>query len=631
MTLQNKITARDILGDEDFRFVNISQSAQTVINEFETRTDEDFIGFTARPNRSYTVRIDGQGDTDTVLGLYRFPGLTLLDDADDEGGERDPVLTFESGPFWTSYIFQIDLFGPLEPGDEGGDAGGGYDFTIVSNGPVQGAQPNPNGDVIGNSFQTSLLAGRDSPIEFGAIQQGDIDYFTVLLDANDEFTFNIQRTSGNVDLRAQLLDPQGNVIFTAPANGANPNVSFTYTAPTTDFYGVRVFQTPGTTGTGGYSFLFSEELLGTDAIGDTPAGATPLGGPGQPLFSSIDSPGDVDVVSVELQDGFVYNFVADGQGSLNTSMTLYDRTGQRVAVNFDGPNGPDAALEIEVSFIGGLREGTYFVEVASQGGTRGDFALSYTQTEGILDTAPAQDQEGGSRALASNLAQGDAYFGAINNPGDIDFFAVNLEADVTYLFLSDDFLGPLSLNTELQNSNGARVVRGTDFIDDDGEIFAFTPNNSGKFFYRVSNQGNTTGEYIVDLGLEVSGQAIVALIYEAALNRRADPSGLEFWIGIFEDGASLEAIAREFLRAPEFLSTVGDPNQLSDVELVTALYENVLDRPADDTGLNFWLNTLNQPNYDNDDLLVDFARSNENVTFSTYVFIDDLGFSPFVF
>lgn len=108
----------------------------------------------------------------------------------------------------------------------------------------------------------------------------------------------------------------------------------------------------------------------------------------------------------------------------------------------------------------------------------------------------------------------------------------------------------------------------------------------------------------------------VAYLYEAALDRdgNLDLPGLNFWIDQREAGLSEHALAERFLDSPEFEASIGGPDEtLVDRELVAQLYLNVLDRPGEENGIQFWTAALADPNFDRADLLLEFADSPENL------------------
>ncbi|MEO0995607.1 MAG: DUF4214 domain-containing protein [Pseudomonadota bacterium] len=129
------------------------------------------------------------------------------------------------------------------------------------------------------------------------------------------------------------------------------------------------------------------------------------------------------------------------------------------------------------------------------------------------------------------------------------------------------------------------------------------------------------GLNLVGEGATVARAQRVAYLYEAGLDRdgNIDLPGLNFWIDRAEDGLTNRQIAQAFIDSLEFEESFGDPDTLNDFSFVTVLYENVLDRTADDAGRNFWLSVLQQPDVDRAQLLLAFADSNENRTASAFV------------
>ncbi|MEM9146503.1 MAG: DUF4214 domain-containing protein [Pseudomonadota bacterium] len=116
------------------------------------------------------------------------------------------------------------------------------------------------------------------------------------------------------------------------------------------------------------------------------------------------------------------------------------------------------------------------------------------------------------------------------------------------------------------------------------------------------------------LGLSVEESRDVALLYEAALDRdgNIDLDGLNFWIDQREAGLTERQLSQAFLNSPEFEASFGDPDMLSDMELVEVLYRNVLDRAGEPLGIAFWTGALEDETIDRADVLLAFADSVEN-------------------
>ncbi len=104
----------------------------------------------------------------------------------------------------------------------------------------------------------------------------------------------------------------------------------------------------------------------------------------------------------------------------------------------------------------------------------------------------------------------------------------------------------------------------------------------------------------------------VALLYEAGLGRSFDAPGLNFWIDEREAGFTDRDVAAAFVDSPEFVETVGEPDDLSDQELVEALYVNILDREGDEGGIAFWTSVAGMEGVSDADLLLAFSAADEN-------------------
>jgi hypothetical protein len=97
--------------------------------------------------------------------------------------------------------------------------------------------------------------------------------------------------------------------------------------------------------------------------------------------------------------------------------------------------------------------------------------------------------------------------------------------------------------------------------------------------------------------------------YQAAFGTVPDQAGLAFWVQQFGTGqVSLAELSFTFASSQQFFNTYGvGPTAPPTAGLITALYQNVLERAPDQAGLNFWLNSgLNASQ-----LLEEFAQSGE--------------------
>lgn len=112
------------------------------------------------------------------------------------------------------------------------------------------------------------------------------------------------------------------------------------------------------------------------------------------------------------------------------------------------------------------------------------------------------------------------------------------------------------------------------------------------------------------LAFDIEGDAGQAYrLYQAAFDRIPDKVGLGYWIEQMDNGTSLINVANSFINSTEFQSLYGaNP---SDTEFIDSLYHNVLHRNPDQSGYDFWIDSMNA-GVSRAQVLVDFSQSVEN-------------------
>ncbi len=83
----------------------------------------------------------------------------------------------------------------------------------------------------------------------------------------------------------------------------------------------------------------------------------------------------------------------------------------------------------------------------------------------------------------------------------------------------------------------------------------------------------------------------VALLYDTVFNRVPDWAGLQYWIGAMDSGMQFLEVVARFVDSPEFHTLYGAPTVPDFVEL---LYNNILDRPSDPAGKQYWIGQANE-------------------------------------
>jgi len=116
----------------------------------------------------------------------------------------------------------------------------------------------------------------------------------------------------------------------------------------------------------------------------------------------------------------------------------------------------------------------------------------------------------------------------------------------------------------------------------------------------------------------VEDAKLIARLYSAAFDRIPKVDGLNFWIDSYESGRSLVDIAKDLYRSPEFTSKYG---ALSHQQYVEQLFLNVLRRPGEQGGVDFWTSHLSN-SISRAKVLANFADSPENIAKTAETFAD---------
>jgi hypothetical protein len=102
-------------------------------------------------------------------------------------------------------------------------------------------------------------------------------------------------------------------------------------------------------------------------------------------------------------------------------------------------------------------------------------------------------------------------------------------------------------------------------------------------------------------------------VYEAALGRAPDESGLSNWVHAREQGVSLQTVADGLVASPEFFALYGAG---TNDQFVSLLYQNVLQRAPSGGERTSWMTFLNS-GHSRAEAVIGFSESQENVANSS--------------
>jgi hypothetical protein len=133
----------------------------------------------------------------------------------------------------------------------------------------------------------------------------------------------------------------------------------------------------------------------------------------------------------------------------------------------------------------------------------------------------------------------------------------------------------------------------------------------------------------VSLALDIDGTAGQAYrLYKAAFNRAPDKEGMGYWIKMLDAGATLEQVSAGFVASAEFKRMYGGTP--GDELFVDLLYHNVLHRPAEGAGYQYWVKALSELHMPREQVLALFSESVENQAQVIGAIENGIEFTPWI-
>ena len=461
------------------------QVGGSVRGALENSADEDWFGVELEQGIEYRIEVMGNTRHDYGGSLYN-PNLTVYDAA----GEILYTATAGDGSgkfgYNTDLEFTANTSGMYFIGIDGGGHTGSYMVYV---------------NRLTDEYSTSILdAGR---VAVGASSTGDIgqsrdrDWFAVELVGGRAYRIDLEGSptgQGTLDdpyLRGIYFDRKLMPGTADDDGGAGLNSRVDILAPESGTYYISA---------GAYSFRTGSYRVSVEEVTDNLPAAPDTGAvvaENSPVTGVVDYGGDVDWFAVQLVAGRHYRIdlegTSTGQGALEDPLLfgIYDAGGGLVVEagnNDDGGEGYNSRLEFTAPGTD-----TYYIAAAAHAEHTGSYRLSVEQ---VVDDYPA------STATGAVVTAGASATGAIEGPGDADWFAVELIGGRAYQIdlqgwrmdggtLEDPYLlGIHDLDGEL--------IPGT-ADDDDGvglnSLLYFEAPDTGTYYIAAGAYEDHTGTY----------------------------------------------------------------------------------------------------------------------------------------
>lgn len=497
----------------------------------EQAYDRDWFAVTLQAGETYQVDLEGAPTSAGTLsdpylrGIYDAGGNPLNGTANDDGGVGyNSQVEFTPGNSGTFYIAA-----------SGFDSNTGSYRLSVSGG---GSGSDDHGETTASAGQLPVGGSANGEIETA----GDRDWFAVSLQANHEYTIDLEGLSSNAGTLADtylwgVYDSSGNLLpDTANDDGGSGlNSRLTLLPDSSGSYSISAGAYGSLTGT--YKLSVTDNgAISTDDYGDTPttSGSVTVGGSTQ---GEIEAANDHDWFAVAMQRNHQYTIDLEGSptnsGTLSDTLLqgIYDAGGSLVSntSNDDGGSGKNSRL----SFVAGS-SATYYLAAAASAGQTGTYKLSVSD-QGLV----ASDDYGDSTATAGLVNVDASSSGSIEQPGDIDWFAVNLQAGKRYQV---DLGGSASSSGTLDDpylrgiyDSSGQLIANT--RNDDGGTgrdsqLEFSPASGGTYYIAAGAYSTQTGTYQVSVS-DITPASNPGGDYDIQVNFNGDAS----YNGVFESAA----------------------------------------------------------------------------------------------
>nr|CRH06297.1 Putative protein involve in cell communication. Containing ten Calx-beta domains [Candidatus Magnetococcus massalia] len=336
----------------------------------------------------------------------------------------------------------------------------------------------------------------------------DSDWFAVSLTAGTTYQIDLE---GSDTSKGTLTNPTLDGIY----DSTGSFVSQSYDGNSGTSYNAMKQFTPDTTGTyylaagshvtGSYTLSITDEIpTPSDDYGDsvTTTGALSLEGS---VTGSVEEANDSDWFAVSLTKGTSYQIDlkgADSSGGTLTNPTLYgiyDSSGSFISGSFDSNSG--SGLDAQKVYTPDS-SGSYYIAAGSH--ITGTYTLSITSNV----TAVSDDYAGSSSTTGSVSVDGSVT-GSVEEAHDIDWFAVNLSAGVSYqvdIEGVDSDKGTLVNPTLYGIYNSASSYQSASYDGNNGVGLnareVFTPDSSGSYYLAAGS--HVTGTYTLSVSTSVT-------------------------------------------------------------------------------------------------------------------------------
>lgn len=127
------------------------------------------------------------------------------------------------------------------------------------------------------------------------------------------------------------------------------------------------------------------------------------------------------------------------------------------------------------------------------------------------------------------------------------------------------------------------------------------------------------------IGFDVDAGKATGAAYRlyGLLDRAPDAEGLGYWVSQLDQGVDLTRVAQAFLESAEYIAENGIRS--TNTDFVTQLYQDILERSADESGLRYWVEQLND-GAGRAAVVIGFTESQESIDLKSTTLVSGASF-----
>ncbi len=422
------------------------------------------------------------------------------------------------------------------------------------------------------STATTGLLALGASAAVGSIEVADDkDAFKVELVAGTDYVFDLIRTStgGLSDPYLFIYNSAFNLITLDDDGGVDGNAQLVFTPSTSGTYYLGAMDFQG--GVGNYTLSIAR------------ANKVPTG---DVTISGTLAAGQVLTASSTVAD-------ADGMGALA----------------FQWQTSSDGSAWTNIA---GATAATYTASAAAAS-TQVRATVSYTDQAGNAEQVSSVGLGGSGNDTIQGTMRADTMFGGAGNDmlrGGAGNDTIDGGAGIDTAMYGG-FRGQYSVQ---KTSNGLTITH-------NGAAFDGVDALTGVERLRFADSG-----FALDTGADgLAGQSY--RLYQAAFARTPDSAGVGFWMNALDSGLALSVIAGGFVNSDEYKALYA--STLTNRELVTKYYTNILGRAPEQAGLDYWTNALDSKVATIPEVLAFISESAENISITAAVIGNGFPYTPY--